>query len=63
MTARQSGSSERGKPASFDPRTGEAKGSGARSGKPGDAVEDYDSDLHDGVPGPERLPGPGKASS
>jgi len=38
--------SDRGKRASFDPRTGEVSGSGAGAGGSPDAKEDYDSDLH-----------------
>lgn len=36
--------SERGKPATFDPRTGEVKGSGSGAGGGGNPREDYDSD-------------------
>lgn len=36
--------SERGKPASFDPRTGEVHGSGADAGGGGEGREDYDQD-------------------
>ena len=36
--------SERGKPASFDPRTGEVHGSGADAGGGGAGCEDYDQD-------------------
>lgn len=42
--------SDRGKPASFDRRTGEVSGSGAGAGNNPDANEDYDSDLHEEVP-------------
>ena len=38
--------SDRGKPASFDRRTGKVSGSGAGAGGNADANEDYDSDLH-----------------
>jgi len=41
---------DRGKPASFDRRTGEVSGSGAGAGNNPDAREDYDSDLHEEVP-------------
>jgi hypothetical protein len=36
--------SERGKPAAFDPRTGEVHGSGSGAGGSGNAAEDYDED-------------------
>ncbi|MBA3677348.1 MAG: hypothetical protein H0W74_08095 [Sphingosinicella sp.] len=36
--------SERGKRASFDPRTGEVHGAGSGAGGGGNAQEDYDSD-------------------
>jgi hypothetical protein len=39
--------SDRGKPAGFDPRSGEVSGSGAGAGGNPDAAEDYDSDLND----------------
>ncbi len=39
------GKTDRGKPASFDRRTGEVSGSGAGIGNPDDTSEDYDSNL------------------
>ena len=36
--------SERGKPASFDPRSGEVHGSGSGAGGGGNPDEDFDSD-------------------
>jgi hypothetical protein len=36
--------SERGKPAGFDPDTGEVHGSGSGAGAGGDPGEDYDGD-------------------
>lgn len=41
---------DRGKPASFDRRTGEVSGSGAGTGNNPDASEEYDSDLHEEAP-------------
>jgi hypothetical protein len=35
---------ERGRPASFDPRTGEVHGSGSGAGGGGNPAEDYDRD-------------------
>ena len=47
MTAqREMSESDRGKPASFDRRTGEVSGRGAGAGGNEDSSEDYDSDLH-----------------
>ena len=40
--------SERGKPASFDRRTGEAHGSGSGAGGGGNPDEDYDQDPENG---------------
>jgi hypothetical protein len=40
--------SERGKPASFDPRSGEVHGSGADAGGGGQGREDYDQDSASG---------------
>jgi hypothetical protein len=40
----QPGEHERGKPASFDPVTGEVHGSGSGAGGGGNPDEDYDSD-------------------
>ncbi len=40
--------SERGKPASFDPRTGEVHGSGSGAGGGGNPDEDYDQDPENG---------------
>ena len=36
--------SERGQPATFDPKSGEVRGSGSGAGGGGDPTEDYDSD-------------------
>ena len=36
--------SERGKPATFDPKTGEVHGSGSGAGGGGNSEEDYDQD-------------------
>lgn len=36
--------SERGRPATFDPRTGETYGSGSGAGAGGNPAEDYDQD-------------------
>lgn len=40
--------SERGKPASFDRRTGEVHGSGSGAGGGGNPDEDYDQDPENG---------------
>jgi hypothetical protein len=40
----QTSDSERGKPASFDPKTGEVHGSGSGAGGSGNPNEDYDED-------------------
>jgi hypothetical protein len=40
--------SERGKPASFDSRTGEVHGSGSGAGGGGNPDEDYDQDPENG---------------
>jgi hypothetical protein len=45
--------SERGKPASFDPKTGAVHGSGSGAGGGGNAAEDYDQDPMAGA-GPEK---------
>ena len=37
--------SERGKPATFDPKTGEVRGSGSGAGGGGNPREDYDQDT------------------
>lgn len=54
--------SERGKPASFDPDSGEVHGSGSGAGGGGNAHEDYDQDPMAGarrdLPGAPR-PGAG----
>lgn len=52
--------SERGKPAGFDPATGEVRGSGSGAGG-GNAGEDYDSDPMAGS-GAEAPHGPRSAS-
>ena len=44
MTDKGSPSKERGRPASFDPRTGEVHGSGSGAGGEGTPGEDYDAD-------------------
>ena len=46
MKQRQKGSSasERGNPASFDPQSGEVRGSGSGAGGGGNPSEDFDSD-------------------
>lgn len=41
--------SERGRPASFDPRTGEVHGSGSGAGGGGNPDEDFDSDAAAGA--------------
>jgi len=54
-------SSDRGAPASFDPRSGAVHGSGSGAGGSADAGEDYDSDGKggggdvDGVGGPQPI--------
>ncbi|HEX2763237.1 MAG TPA: hypothetical protein VHM92_05250 [Allosphingosinicella sp.] len=50
--------SERGKPAGFDPATGEVKGSGSGAGGGGNPSEDYDQDPMAGA-GAEPPHGPG----
>jgi hypothetical protein len=40
---------ERGKPATFDPRTGEVHGSGSGAGGEGNPNEDYDADSMAGA--------------
>jgi len=49
--------SERGKPASFDSRTGEVHGSGSGAGGGGNPNEDYDQDPAGGG-GEEEIGGP-----
>jgi hypothetical protein len=50
---------ERGKPASFDPRTGEVHGSGSGTGGGGNRDEDYDDDSAGGFDRrPAGAPGP-----
>lgn len=56
-TDRPKPESDRGKPASFDRRTGEVSGSGAGAGGNDDAREDYDTDLH-GQDEPKSRPNP-----
>ena len=51
------GGSERGKRASFDPRTGEVHGSGSGAGGEGNPEEDYDKDPMAGA-GAEPLKSP-----
>ena len=51
--------SERGKRASFDPKTGAVHGSGSGTGGGGNAAEDYDQDPHAGAGG-ETNPPPSK---
>jgi hypothetical protein len=55
------GDSERGKRASFDPKTGEVHGSGSGAGGEGNPGEDYDKDPMAGA-GAEPLKGPRPAS-
>jgi hypothetical protein len=52
--------SERGKRASFDPKTGEVHGSGSGAGGGGNPREDYDSDSKGGA-GAEPPHGPREA--
>ena len=54
--------SERGKRASFDPRTGEVHGSGSGAGGEGNPNEDYDKDPMAGA-GAEPLKGPRSADN
>ena len=49
--------SERGKPATFDPKTGEVHGSGSGAGGGGNPREDYDQDPMAGA-GAEPAHGP-----
>lgn len=49
--------SERGRPATFDPRTGEVHGSGSGAGGGGNPHEDYDQDPMAGA-GAEPAHGP-----
>lgn len=49
--------SERGKPASFDPKSGEVHGSGSGAGGGGNRGEDYDGDSMAGSGAPP-LQGP-----
>ena len=48
---------ERGRPATFDPVTGEVHGSGSGAGGEGNPAEDYDSDPHAGG-GADPMTGP-----
>jgi hypothetical protein len=50
--------SERGKPATFDPKSGEVRGSGSGAGGGGNPGEDYDQDPMAGA-GSEPPHGPG----
>lgn len=50
MQDERDNATDRGKPASFDRRTGEVSGSGAGAGNNPGASEDYDSDLHEEAP-------------
>jgi hypothetical protein len=52
--------SERGKPASFDPVSGEVNGSGSGAGGGGNPKEDYDGDPQNGA-GHEPVGGPRSA--
>ena len=54
--------SERGKPATFDPKTGEVHGSGSGAGGGGNPREDYDQDPMAGA-GAEPPHGPRTAGS
>ncbi len=51
------GDSERGRPAGFDPKSGEVHGSGSGAGGGGNANEDYDQDSMAGA-GAEPAHGP-----
>jgi len=51
---------ERGRPATFDPRSGEVRGSGSGAGGGGNPAEDYDQDPNAGA-GAEPRHGPGSA--
>jgi hypothetical protein len=53
--------SERGRPAGFDPRTGEVHGSGSGAGGGGNPAEDYDQDPMAGA-GAEPPHGPRRAA-
>lgn len=53
--------SERGRPATFDPRTGEVHGSGSGAGGGGNPGEDYDQDPKAGA-GAEPPHGPRTAA-
>ena len=54
--------SERGQPATFDPKSGEVRGSGSGAGGGGNPREDYDQDPMAGA-GAEPAHGPGAADS
>jgi hypothetical protein len=51
MRSEKDNDSERGKPASFDRRTGEVHGSGSGAGGGGNPNEDYDQDPMAGAGG------------
>ena len=53
---------ERGRPASFDPRSGEVHGSGSGAGGGGNPAEDYDQDPMAGA-GAEPAQGPREAKA
>jgi len=57
----QDGEIERGKPASFDPVSGEVHGSGSGAGANANAGEDYDNDPMSGD-GDDQVGGPRPAS-
>lgn len=52
--------SERGRPAAFDPKSGEVRGSGSGAGGGGNPAEDYDQDSMAGA-GAEPPHGPDPA--
>ncbi|HEX8621380.1 MAG TPA: hypothetical protein VF718_05355 [Allosphingosinicella sp.] len=54
------GDTERGRPAAFDPKSGEVHGSGSGAGGGGNAGEDYDQDPMAGA-GAEPAHGPRSA--
>lgn len=57
------GDSERGRPAGFDPKSGEVHGSGSGAGGGGNPAEDYDQDSMAGAGAePEQGPRPAHAA-
>lgn len=55
-------SDDRGKRASFDPKSGAVSGSGAGIGRPEGSDEDYATDLDTGSGGPAKGGEPGNAA-